>query len=178
MSEIKSTLDLVLEKTRHLTLSEDEKQAQKKKEVAQNLAGLLQKYEDEVLDIDRLKDHLNKLKKTYDSIDTHTLVAEILRRIQLDKDTTLLLALLDDVCQVDSDGLKSVLAEYQKTVSKRRDHRSDQILEKLSRDHLISGSAVLPYPVSDEEWAADLQTITAEYNRLLSREKTNLLNIG
>ena len=33
MGEIKSTLDLVMEKTRHLTLSQEEKDAQKKVEI-------------------------------------------------------------------------------------------------------------------------------------------------
>jgi len=82
VSEIKSTVDIVLEKTKHLTLSEDEKRAQKKKEARQNLAGLLQKYQDEVLDIHQLKDNLNKLREFSDFIDTHALVSEILNRIE------------------------------------------------------------------------------------------------
>jgi hypothetical protein len=176
LSEIKSTLDIVLEKTKHLTLSEDEKQAQTKKEARQNLAGLLQKYQDKVLDIYQLKDNLNELKEFYDFIDTHALASEILKRIELDNDNTSFMVILDDICQADSNGLKAVLSEYQKTIRIRRDQRSDQIIEKLSRDYLISGSAVLPNLAVDDEWAADLQTINTDYNRLLSREKAALLN--
>jgi hypothetical protein len=175
VSEIKSTLDIVLQKTKHLTLSEDEKQAQKKKEARQNLAGLLQKYQDKVLDIDQLKDNLNELKKFFDFIDTHALVSEILNRIELDNDNTSFMVILDDICQADSDGLKAVLSEYQKTVRMRRDQRSDQLIEKLIRDYLISGSAVLPNLGVDDEWAADLQTIYTDYNRILSREKAALM---
>jgi hypothetical protein len=175
VSEIKSTLDIVLEKTKHLTLSEDEKRAQKKNEAGQNLAGLLQKYQDKVLDIDQLKDKINELKEFYDFIDTHALVSEILNRIELDNDNTSLMGILDDICQADSDGLKAVLSEYQNTVRIRRDQRSDQIIEKLSRDYLISGSAILPDLAVDDVWAADLQTIYTDYKRLLSREKAALL---
>ena len=178
MSEIKSTLDIVLEKTKHLTLSKDEKQAQKKKEARKRLAGLLQKYQDRILDIDRLKDDLNALKEFYDFIDTRALVREILSRIKLDNDNTLFMTILDDLCPADSDGLKSVLSEYKKTVRLRRDQRSDQIIDNLSRDYHISGSAVVPNLAVDDEWAADLQTINMDYNRLLSREKDALLNIG
>jgi hypothetical protein len=176
VSEIKSTLDIVLEKTKHLALSEDEKRAQKEKEARQNLAGLLQKYQDDVLDIDQLKDKLNELKKLYDFIDTQTLVGEILNRIELDIENTPFMVILGHICQVDSKGLRAVLSEYQKTVSIRRDQRSDQIIEKLSHDYLISGSAVLPNLAVDDEWAADLQTIYTDYNRMLSREKAALMN--
>ena len=178
MSEIKSTLDIVLEKTKHLTLSKDEKQAQKKKEARKRLAGLLQKYQNRILDIDRLKDDLNALKEFYDFIDTRALVREILSRIKLDNDNTLFMTILDDLCPADPDGLKSVLSEYKKTVRLRQDQRSDQIIDNLSRDYHISGSAVVPNLAVDDEWAADLQTINTDYNRLLSREKDALLNIG
>ena len=49
MGEIKSTLDLVMEKTRHLTLSQKEKEEQKQIEVNKRLKGLLQKYQDNLL---------------------------------------------------------------------------------------------------------------------------------
>ena len=175
MSEIKSTLDIVLEKTKHLTLSKDEKRAQEKEEATKNLAGLLQKYQDEVLDIDQLKDNLNKLKEFYDFIDTRALVDEILNRIELDNDNTSFMVILDDICQVDSEGLKAVLSEYQKTLRLRRDQRSGQIIENLSRDYLISGSAVLPNLAGDGEWVADLQTIFTDYNQRLNREKAAML---
>ncbi|MBW2432576.1 MAG: hypothetical protein JRF36_03165, partial [Deltaproteobacteria bacterium] len=49
MGEIKSTLDLVMEKTRNLNLSDEEKQDQKNKEIESRLNGLLQKFEDQII---------------------------------------------------------------------------------------------------------------------------------
>ena len=46
MGEIKSTLDLVLEKTKNLNLSSEEKQEQKQKEVENRIKGMMQKYQD------------------------------------------------------------------------------------------------------------------------------------
>jgi len=66
MGEIKSTLDLVMEKTRHLTLSPEEKDAQTKVEVHKRLKGLVQKYQDNLLRKDGLEKELDILKKTYD----------------------------------------------------------------------------------------------------------------
>ena len=45
MAEIKSTLDLVMEKTRNLTLSSEEKQAQKQIEIGNRIKGLVQKFQ-------------------------------------------------------------------------------------------------------------------------------------
>jgi len=49
MAEIKSTLDLVMEKTRHLTLSDEEKQEQKEKEFNKKLKGPAQKIQDQAI---------------------------------------------------------------------------------------------------------------------------------
>ena len=43
MGEIKSTLDLVLEKTRHLSQSSEEKQAQTQKDTGNRINGMLKK---------------------------------------------------------------------------------------------------------------------------------------
>ena len=64
MGEIKSTLDIVLEKTKHLKLSQDEKRAQKSKEFEKRLMGLLQKYLDQLLNLHQLQKELNRLKKS------------------------------------------------------------------------------------------------------------------
>ena len=60
MGEIKSTLDLVMEKTRHLTLSQEEKEEQKHIEVDKRLKGLLQKYQDNLLKKEQLEKELDR----------------------------------------------------------------------------------------------------------------------
>ena len=55
MAEIKSTLDLVMEKTKNLSLSDEERQGQKNKEIESRICGLLQKFNDQALNIDNLR---------------------------------------------------------------------------------------------------------------------------
>ena len=64
VAEIKSTLDLVMEKTRNLTLSSEEKQAQKQIDVENRIKGLVQKFEDGLLTGNQLKRNYDSLKKT------------------------------------------------------------------------------------------------------------------
>ena len=54
MAEIKSTLDLVMEKTKNLSLSSEERQAQKNQEIESRIRGLLQKFKDRALNSERL----------------------------------------------------------------------------------------------------------------------------
>ena len=65
MGEIKSTLDLVLEKTRHLSQTDEEKQVQKQKDIANRLNGLLQQYQDRMLSLTQLQRAYEKLKTEF-----------------------------------------------------------------------------------------------------------------
>lgn len=55
MTEIKSTLDLVMEKTRHLSFSEQEKKDQHSEEFAKRIKGLIQQYQDQKLKAENLQ---------------------------------------------------------------------------------------------------------------------------
>ena len=96
MSEIKSTLDLVMEKTRHLTLSQKEKEAQKRIEVNKRLQGLLQKYQDDFLKKDNLKKELDNLKIAYDLNVDEMLADLLLNSLRIGQDNTVFLELLSE----------------------------------------------------------------------------------
>ncbi len=49
MGEIKSTLDLVMARTKHLTLTDEEKKTQQSVNVKQRLQGLIQKFQDHAI---------------------------------------------------------------------------------------------------------------------------------
>ena len=61
MSEIKSTLDLVLERTRHLTLSSVEKEEIELKEALKKASGHLSRYRDGVLSLEALLKEMGRL---------------------------------------------------------------------------------------------------------------------
>jgi len=54
VAEIKSTLELVMEKTRGITLSQKDREEQKNREIKLKVEGLLQKYQNREL----RKDHV------------------------------------------------------------------------------------------------------------------------
>jgi hypothetical protein len=60
MGEIRSTLDIIMEKTEGLTISEEEKRAFQKSEIEVKVRGLLQRFIDGILDIERLAGEVEK----------------------------------------------------------------------------------------------------------------------
>ena len=59
MGEIKSTLDIIMEKTKGMTMSDEEKRELKKKELSDRLKGLIQKFLDGILTYEDLKGEIS-----------------------------------------------------------------------------------------------------------------------
>jgi hypothetical protein len=168
MGEIKSTLDLVLEKTRHLTLSEEEKREQKKKDARSRLAGLLQRYQDGKLDARRMGEELDRLVNTGDGPDESLVRDEILGRIELGSENKQWLALLQARYRLDPSGVRSVEEDFREAVEAAAARREEEIKKELQQLGGISGSAVVPNLDSDHTWATEKQSIAANYHHRLT----------
>jgi hypothetical protein len=170
MGEIKSTLDLVLEKTRHLTLSDEEKRQQKQQELRGRLAGLLQRYQDGNLDIQKIEEELDQLVQTDGGPNESTVREEIMERIELDRDNKPWFALLQTRWRLESAGLQSIEADYYRAVEAAANRRGDEAKKELLRTRRIGGSAVVPNLNSDPTWIATRESIGAEFHARLTGE--------
>lgn len=174
MGEIKSTLDLVMEKTRHLTLSQEEKKVQKRIEVNKRLQGLLQKYQDNLLKKENLKKELDNLKIAYDLNVDEMLADLLLNSIKLGRDNTLFLELLSEIFGSNYSGLETIFQNFKAAVKSATEERVEQIKTDLSQKRFISGSAVVPNLESDKEWLSMLGHIMDGFDQILNREKDAL----
>ena len=177
MGEIKSTLDLVMEKTKNLSLSSEERQAQKNQETESRIRGLLQKFKDRALNIDNFKSEYQKLRKEYDLAENAHLIKEICGRIELGADNQALFELLDEFKVSDLEGLISVLQEFQTVLETAAGQRREILKDQLAKTHFISGSAVVPNLENDDEWRKEAEEIRARYGLLLDKEKTKVLTV-
>ena len=173
MGEIKSTLDLVLEKTKGLTLSEEEKRQQRRQESNDLLRGLLQKYQDRKLNLEQVRKEFEKLKKSDEGVDGAMRV-ETFDRIQPDGDNPPFISLLRDLFHMDVTRLESTLEGYKSTIRSAAENRAAEIRKDLSQIHVIHGSAVVPNLEADGDWADMKAAIRSEYANLLDREKAAL----
>ena len=84
MAEIKSALELVMERTRHLRQSEEEKQEQAAAEFRKGISGLVQKFLDGALTPERFREDLRLLQETLQMTDSTAILDEIFERMDLD----------------------------------------------------------------------------------------------
>ena len=175
MAEIKSTLDLVMEKTRNLKLSNEEKQDQKNTEIESRLRGLLQKFEDQLITLERFKSEYQALRKEYNLSANEHLIKEICGQIELGEDNQALFELLAEFKLSDLEGLATVLQEFQTVLDTAAGQRRKILKDRLGETHFISGSAVVPHLESDPGWRKMVEEIRAEFEAKLNQERTDLL---
>jgi hypothetical protein len=177
MGEIKSTLDLVMEKTKNLSLSAEERKGQKNKEIVSRIRGLLNKFQNEAISLDRFNSEYQVLKKEYSLMGTanEQLIKEICDRIELGKENQALFDLLAELKVSDIGGLSSVLQKFQAVRDTAARERRKILKAQLDKDHFISGSAVVPNLENDDEWRKETGEIRAEFEAKLNQAKTKLL---
>jgi len=176
MGEIKSTLDLVMEKTKNLSLSDKERQEQKNKEIESRIRGLLQKIQDQIIAFDRFKSEYQVLHQEYRLSGDKLLIKEICGQIELGKDNQKLFELLAQFKVSDFDGIVSVLQDFHDVIDTAAQKRSKILKDELAEAHFISGSAVVPNLEIDEAWRKNFREIRAKFEEKLDRQKNRLLS--
>jgi hypothetical protein len=175
MGEIKSTLDLVMEKTKDLSLSAEERQAQKNQEIEKRIRGLLQKFNDQALNVDNFKAEYQKLKKDYDLSGNAPLIKETCGQIEFGADNHAWFELLAQFKVVDIEGVTSVLREFDEIIDAAAQEQSKILRAKLAKAHSISGSAVVPNLEADKAWQERSGQIRAKFEARLNQAKKELL---
>lgn len=174
MGEIKSTLDIVMEKTKHLTLSDAEKEGQKTEEFRKKLNGLIQKFQDKAMSLDQLRRALDALQEKHEVSDKNILSREIAGRLQIDQDNGPVLVLLKEICGLNVTAFESVFDDYRNTIRSATLARFHELKAELAKKHFISGDAVLPNVEEDPVWAGVIQSVRDKFERLLNQERAVL----
>ena len=159
MGEIKSTLDLVMERTRHLSMTDEEKARQKQSDFENRLNGLLTKYADNTLSLSALRKDIQKLQAELDINDQEIVAEAVLRQIDPDQDNAHWIDLLGKIKPEMVDPLQKMLGQYndQKTNLLNSSHR--QVTDRLAENRQISGSAVIPNPEKNPQCKEQLSTL-------------------
>lgn len=150
MAEIKSTLELVMQRTRHLHMSEEDKRRQAEKEFTEAVSGLVSKHLDGQMGMDRFTRELNRLGEM-DCTRKMLAAAEICMRIDPVADNSPLLQLIEDGLGLDVSGMEAAL----KQCRERLDREEDRAVARTRADLLqkgVSGAAVIPNIAKDMEW--------------------------
>jgi hypothetical protein len=165
MAEIKSTLDIIMEKANKFSVTEEEKQGFKRQELEGKIKGLVQKGLDGILDSERFQVELLALQTKEKDLVDQLLKEELVTRLELEGNSQELLKMLEYGVGSASSGVRKVLADFEKKGEELKDSVRKTLLENFKKKE-ISGSAVLPNLDADPEWAR----IRSEMRRQLQAE--------
>ena len=149
MAEIKSTLDLIMEKTKGLTMSPQEKEQIHREEWLKKAKGLIQKFLDGRVDMDKVKNEL--LSREYPSEWRKFLKLEIINGLDPAGDNEKRLSLISELLEIPIEPFMKTLEDFNQKVHQEKARRMDQLKKQLS-DQGISGSAVIPNVDRNPSW--------------------------
>jgi len=151
MGEIKSTLDIIMEKTKGLTMSEEEKKTFKKNEIEAKIRGFLQKFLDDRMDLERVRKEVVSLGEERQRMAREALKKECLDRVDPEGDPSPFFDVLEHLAGVDPHPLGEILSEFQRDLEARKKEK-ESVLRKRLKKKGISGSAVVPNIRANPEW--------------------------
>ena len=170
MAEIKSTLDLIMEKTQNMVLTEDEKEEIRRKELNEKIKGWVQQYQDNVINLKAIKSEIQKEGKDRRAELKKPLRKEIIQRIEPDEDNTRLLQLLEEILGINKKSIINMINQFQEMLDTEKINKINAMKNRLNEKG-ISGTAVVPNLDSDKEWNGYYLNLKKEF-----KEKIKLIS--
>jgi hypothetical protein len=150
MAEIKSTLELAMERTRHLTMSEDDKRKHAAQEFKDAVNGLALRFLNGQINPDRFQAEFSRLETG--PFGKPEAATEIGRRIDPAADNSLLLDLIKNGLGYGISGIEAVLKKFREMLNSGKIQAAGRIGAYLLKEG-ISGSAVIPNLDVDKDLA-------------------------
>lgn len=162
MAEIKSTLDLVMERTRGLQLTDRERKEIKSKELAGKIQALLERFVNDYMGLKWLEAELNNLGMTDRQTIRAAVKSEILERLSLNGDTDKLLEALDGVLGIQTDVYRAIINEHREALAEKKEAFSKKMITEINRQKIF-GSAVLPNVSANPGWKKEQDKMLGEF---------------
>ena len=180
MGEIKSTLELVMERTKKFAISEKEKEEMKQKEVLQKATGLFHRYREGHLSLNEILKQIGKMEKKTAITLRESLLSQWIDALSLDDDDERILKGIESLKQRSIDGVKqkfhSLLSQYLSEKEKVKEKVKVQFTEALRRES-IYGSAVEPNLEGGELWKKETEKLDLSYRMKLEEIKQQLRSL-
>lgn len=167
MTEIKSTLDIVLERTKNLTLTDQERASLQRKELEGRVRGWVKKYLDGLMAIEALKAEMEAVPKEQRKASRDIFRSLIRENLDAQGDAVKILDLLECILEESRDPYLAAMQHYQRNLTAEQLRLIDSMKEGLAGLG-ISGSAVAPNLDRDGSWKRFRENALAEFRRGLS----------
>ncbi len=177
MGEIKSTLELAMERTKKFAISEKEKEEMKQKEALQKATGLFHRYREGHLSLNEILKQIEKMEKKTAITVRESLLSQWIDALSLDDGDERILKGIESLKGRNLDELKQkfhyLLSQYLSEKEKVKEKVKVQFTEALRKDS-IYGSAVEPKIEGSEIWKKENEKLDQIYKVNLEEIKEQL----
>ena len=174
MAEIKSTLDLVMERTKNLRFNDEEKQHLRTETIQKRVNGLVQRYLDQILSAEQVQRAVRDLRDELQLEDNEALRQAFVDKIDLATFEGPLPGLLKILFGCDTTVLENLAESYRTKREALSQQHLQLIKDNLEQQYGIAGPAVLPNLNADAAWQESNRTLAAEVKAQLDRVKKNI----
>lgn len=148
MAEIKSTIDLIMERTKNLSLSEEEKTAIRRREAEGKAKGWIQRYRDGMATLRDLKKEYAKEKKEFPESE-RIFRSVLLEHVEPGGENGAVFELMEKVLKMKMEPVRELAETCREDLSRIVLEGLEAEREALRRKG-ISGAAVIPNPNRDQ----------------------------
>ncbi len=177
MGEIKSTLELAMERTKKVAISEKEKEEIKQKEVLQKATSLFHRYREGHLSLNEILKQIGKMEKKTAATVKELLLSQWIDALSLGNGDERILKGIESLKGRNLDELKQkihyLLSQYQVVKGTIKEEVRVQFTKDLRRDG-IYGSAVEPKLEGGELWKKENEKLDQIYKVKLEEIKEQL----
>jgi hypothetical protein len=176
MAEIKSAIEIAMERTKSFRLSPEEKERLKEEELQSKAHGLVNRFIEVDLHFHEVKKELDKYSPEQRSQVERILFADLVGRLDLDQNNERIFQGIEFLAPEKKRPLlklRALIKEYTAQRGKEQQKMGKAMLMKLEALG-IAGTAVLPKVEGSHEWAQALQAFRAPYEEKLKNAKEGL----
>lgn len=176
MAEIKSAIELAMEKTKGLGMDEEERESFARKDVENRVRAILRRYQEGMIDDDGVKKELSNIEGD-ENLKAKVLLDTLIEGFDLTGDNEKIFALfhltgsgLDKRLGVELEALQE---SFTKEVEKRKIIIRARIEDKL-KARGITGNGIEPNTQTWDEWKETLDEVARTFNGRLEEWKKRL----
>jgi hypothetical protein len=167
MSGIRSTVDIVMERTKNLTLSDEEKQKLRLDECRKKCISLVSRYLAQIIDATAVRSQLEQDRQECPEMES-VFRQELIRAVDPFTEKQSLAAGLKDILNIDTAPYMEIISSFESGRERLLGEEKEKALAVLKQQG-ISGSALLPNVEGTPRWKDEQAKLTASLWEELSR---------
>jgi hypothetical protein len=139
-----------MERTKNLTMTDEEKASVRRKEAEGKVKGWIQKYQDGVIGLDTLKSKFEKEVAEYPEA-LHILRTQLLDCVKLNGENGSLLRLLENTLGISAESIENIIQSFKHEIDALWIKKIESLGEEF-KERKIYGSSVVPNPNRGLDW--------------------------